>query len=65
MYSNELLDEKDKAQKELFIQAEKEGKEYFKLIEEEVQELFRRNDWDLKYSKRKGGYLEWLGTGQR
>ncbi len=62
MYSNELLDEKYKAQKELFIQAEKDRKDYFKLIEEEVQELFRRNDWALKYSKRKGGYLEGLGT---
>jgi hypothetical protein len=40
------------------IQAEKEQKDYLKLIDEEVQELFRRNNWNLKYSQRKGGYLE-------
>jgi|GEM_PF-2429608 len=58
MYSNELLEEKYKVQKELSNQAITEQKTYFKLIENQVQELFQRNGWDLKYAKRKGGYLE-------
>jgi hypothetical protein len=57
MYTNVLLEEKYKAQKELSDQAEIEKKEYLKLIEEEVQELFKKNGWNLKYSKRKGGFL--------
>jgi len=55
--TNVLLEEKYKAQKELSDQAEAEKKEYLKLIEEEVQELFKKNGWNLKYSKRKGGFL--------
>jgi hypothetical protein len=58
MYTNELLEEKYKAQKELSHQAEKEKKDYLKLIEEEVKELFKRNGWDSRFSKRKGGFLE-------
>ncbi|NIM18599.1 MAG: hypothetical protein GTO45_42025 [Candidatus Aminicenantes bacterium] len=55
MYTNELLEEKYKAQKELSHQAEIEKKDYLELIEEEVQELFKKNGWNLKYSKRRGG----------
>lgn len=58
MYTNELLEEKYRAQKELSHQAEKEKKDYLKLIEEEVKELFKRNGWNLRLSKRKGGFLE-------
>jgi hypothetical protein len=58
MYTNELLEEKYKAQRELSHQAEKEKKDYLKLIEEEVKELFKRNGWYSKLSKRKGGFLE-------
>lgn len=58
MYTNELLEEKYKAQKELSHQAEKEKKDYLKIIEEEVQELFKRKGWNSRLSKRKGGYLE-------
>ena len=57
MYTNELLEEKYKAQKELSHQAEMGNEEYLKVIEEEVQKLFKRNGWDFKYSKRKGGFL--------
>jgi hypothetical protein len=57
MYTNELLEEKYKAQRELSRQAEVEQKDYLKLIEEEVQKLFKKNGWELKYSKRKGGFL--------
>jgi hypothetical protein len=39
-------------------QAEKEKKDYLKIIEEEVQELFKRNGWNSRLSKRKGGFLE-------
>jgi (p)ppGpp synthase/HD superfamily hydrolase len=58
MYTNQLLEEKYKAQKELSHQAEKEKKDYLKLIEEEVKELFKRNGWNSMLSKRKGGFLE-------
>lgn len=57
MYTNELLEEKYKAQRELSHLAEIEQKDYLKFIKEEVQELFKKNGWDLRYSKRKGGYL--------
>lgn len=57
MYTNELLEEKYRAQRELFLQAEREQKEYSKLIEEEVISLFKKNKWQLKSSKRKGGFL--------
>ena len=56
MITNELLEEKYKAQKELSSRAEKQGKDYLQLIEEEVKELFNKNGWNLKFSKRKGGY---------
>ena len=58
MYTNELLEEKYKAQKELSERAEKEKKDYFKIIEEEVKELFEKKGWKLKFSTRKGGFLD-------
>lgn len=57
MYTNELLEEKYKAQRELSHQAELQKKEYSKLIEEEVKILFEENGWELKFSKRTGGFL--------
>ena len=53
----ELLEEKYRAQRELSFQAEKEKKEYSRIIEEEVENLFQKNGWKLKFSKRKGGFL--------
>jgi hypothetical protein len=57
MYTNEILEEKYRAQKELAYQAEKEHKEYLELVEEEVRKLFKKNGWRLTYSQRKGGFL--------
>ena len=58
MYTNDLLEEKYKAQKELFLQAEKQGKEYHQFIREMVQKLFKAKGWTLKYSPRKGGFID-------
>jgi len=58
MYTNELLEAKYNAQKELAEQAKKEQKEYLKLVEEEVLELFKRKGWPIVYSPRKGGFLK-------
>ncbi len=58
MYTNELLEEKYKAQKALSLQARKENKDYLTLIEEEVRELFQKNGWNLKIADRKGGYTQ-------
>ena len=58
MYTNELLEEKYKAQKELSNQAKIEKREYLELIEDEVRKLFSKNKWDLKYSNRKGGFTK-------
>ncbi len=57
MYTNELLEEKYKAQRELAEQAEREGKTYHAVAEEKVRELFKKNGWKMKISKRKGGFL--------
>lgn len=56
MYTNELLEEKYKAQKKLAKQGKKEKIDYLGFIEKEVRELFKKKGWKLKYSKRKGGY---------
>ena len=57
MYTNELLEEKYRAQRELSLEAEKVKEKYFKLIEKEVLNLFKKNGWKLRFSKRKGGFL--------
>jgi hypothetical protein len=56
MYTNDLLEEKYMAQKKLAQQAKKEKKDYLEFIEKEVRELFKKKGWNLKYSKKKGGY---------
>ena len=57
MITNELLEEKYKAQRILQQESDKENKDYFEVIEEEVQELFDRNGWEFKISARKGGFV--------
>ncbi len=64
MYTNELLEEKYKAQRELANQAEKEGKDYMELVMEEVQKNFIDRGWSLNFSKRKGGFIEKPGTSE-
>jgi len=57
MYSNELLEEKYKAQLKLRNMAKADGKDYFEVIEKKVDELFKKNKWKKKTSKKKGGFL--------
>ena len=57
MYTNEVLEEKYKAQRELYEKAKKLSKDYLYIVEEEVKELFKKMGWTLRFSKRRG---EWL-----
>lgn len=57
MYTNDLLEEKYRAQRELAQEAEVAGKDYLDLIESEVKDLFRQKGWNLEFSERKGGFL--------
>jgi hypothetical protein len=57
MYTNELLEEKYKAQKELSKKALTTKEDYFKVVAQEVQDLFKLNGWKIQFDKRKGAYL--------
>lgn len=57
MYTNELLEEKYKAQRQLSRKAEIEKKDYFEVIENEVQELFIQNGWKMQFDEKKGGHI--------
>ncbi len=57
MYTNDLLEEKYKAQKKLSRAAESANIDYLEFIEAEVKSLYAERGWKLKYSKRKGGFL--------
>ena len=64
MYTDELLEEKYKAQKELAERAEKEKKDYFKIIEEEVKELFEKKAENWNFPPGKADfYFQYPGTG--
>ncbi len=52
MYTNELLEEKYKAQKELVKKAKREKKEYFEIINSEVKDLFKLKGWKIHYAKK-------------
>lgn len=56
MYTNELLEEKYKAQLALIQKAQNLSKDYFSVVEEEVHALFKKMGWAFHFSKRKG---EW------
>jgi len=58
MYTNELLEEKYRAQKELCASSQDDQKSYIDLIEHYAQELYKEKNWNLTFSKRKGGYEE-------
>ena len=62
MYTNELLQEKYKTQKNLSKIAQDTKKDYNDIIEENVRDLFRQKSWELVFSKRKGGYLNQENT---
>jgi len=58
MYTNELLEEKYKAQKELFKIARDDEELYFEMIEQLVRELYKEKNWNLVFSKRQGSFEE-------
>ncbi len=58
MYTNELLQEKYKAQNVLSKKARDTKVNYFDIIKENVKKLYQQKNWDLGFSKRKGGYLD-------
>jgi len=45
MYSNELLEEKYKAQKALYQKAQRENKDYFDMINQEFKKIFEDRGW--------------------
>ncbi|OQY00954.1 MAG: hypothetical protein B6I26_06735 [Desulfobacteraceae bacterium 4572_130] len=53
MYTNELLEEKYKAQKQLFKKAKIEKKDYFEIVNQEVQDLFKLKGWKIEFNKKK------------
>jgi hypothetical protein len=57
MYTNELLEEKYKAQRQLFKKAKVEKKDYFEIVTMEIQDLFKYNGWNMQFDKKKGGVL--------
>ncbi|MBN1997754.1 hypothetical protein JW935_09390 [candidate division KSB1 bacterium] len=58
MYTNELLEEKYKAQQKIAKEAKKQNMEYSVYIQSEVEKLFAEKGWKIKYAKRKGGFLK-------
>ncbi len=50
MHTNELLEEKYKAQKLLALKAREEKKDYFEMINDEAKALFELNGWEMKFS---------------
>ncbi|EDN71101.1 hypothetical protein BGP_4039 [Beggiatoa sp. PS] len=57
MYTNALLEEKYKAQRQLSKKAKAEKVDYFEIVNMEVQNLFKHNGWDIQFDKRNGGNL--------
>ena len=57
MYTNDLLEEKYRAQRILSEEADSAQKNYLEYIEAEVKSLYNKKGWKLRYSKRKGGFL--------
>lgn len=51
MYTNELLEEKARAQRILISDAEKAGKDYMTYTEDLVRELYRSKGWALNFVK--------------
>lgn len=62
MYTNELLEEKYKTQKKLYVEARNSHVDYLTFIEIQVKALFDEKSWKLQYSKREGVYLKSIST---
>ena len=58
MYTNEILEEKYKAQRELTKKAVIEKKDYFEIIKDEVRDLFNKNCWEVRFYNGKGVNIE-------
>ncbi|MBM3333685.1 hypothetical protein FJY63_03400 [Candidatus Sumerlaeota bacterium] len=56
MYTNGLLEEKQRAQRALAEKAARQSKSYAQVVEEEAKELLRAQGRRLVFSRRKG---EW------
>lgn len=58
MYTNDLLEEKYKAQKQLSEKAEFTKTDYYEIVKKEVKDLYARKGWKMRFEKRSGGYLK-------
>ena len=58
MYTNELLEEKYKAQRQLAKRAEVEKTNYFEIVKQEVEDLYKKNGWEIRFAKKSGGYIK-------
>jgi hypothetical protein len=50
MYTNELLEEKHKAQKELYKKAQNTKQDYFDVIKQEAEKLYQEKGWVIEYN---------------
>ncbi len=57
MYTNEILEEKYRAQRELSKKAEIKKTNYFEIVKQEVEDLYEKNGWEIKFDKRSGGRI--------
>jgi len=57
MYTNELLEEKYKAQRQLSTEAVISKKGYFEFANKEATDLFKYNGWEIQFDKKSGGHI--------
>ncbi|MGR3177002.1 MAG: hypothetical protein ACUZ8E_02970 [Candidatus Anammoxibacter sp.] len=57
MYTNDLLEEKYKAQRQLSERAGIEKTNYFEIAKQEVENLYKKNGWKMSFAKRSGGHI--------
>ena len=57
MYTNQLLEEKYEAQRQLSKEAQVTKIDYFEIVNKEVRELFKQNGWEIEFDKRTGGHI--------
>jgi len=60
MYTNTLLEEKYKAQRQLSKKAKAEKADYFEIVNMEAKNLFKHNGWDIQFDKKSGGNLGYV-----
>ena len=57
MYTNDLLEEKYKAPRQLSKRAEIEETNYFEIVKQEVENLYKKNGWEMLFDKKSGGHI--------